>query len=458
MRSEQLPRPIGFAVRTLLCLTVVVVSCHDCLADEATDTFNKLFDIISVRRDLDGSTVIPEAEAPLLWKNSTFLVEDRNCIKLLGALKSFDKLPQTQIELLSSLQRAILQHHLWSVFDWTTIAADPHPIEQFDAMVTRVPTDVHFRLQMSLASAIKKLALSQTEILALPSPVEATVNSEVYPQLYDSSDAFKPFLPVDVCDPNGEWVCISKPDFPVPAIHHAEAVDYRSVFLIFLRLPDGRQQTIDYLAELNAFRKPWLTEKPKRFVGMPTHHELRDLELYPNPDTPSFPVGTQVALVKQALLIDDSGAMVLSPLVQTIQLRAYLNVSQEISKNNPSIGPRQALAEFVLQPRLMMQSKTPMRAVASNEIRHTNTFVYADPIEMPRANAGSHAPRLRTCMTCHSGPGIHSINSYKQFFQAATILPPRLKATTPTTAGTGAIREKRKAYSWGLLRGLWRAF
>lgn len=442
-------------MRTTICLIAIVVSCHGCFADETTAAFDRLFDIISVRTALDGSIVEPESETPRLWKNSTFLIEDGNCTLLLGALKSFNELSQTQIESLSSLQRAILQHHVWSVFDWTTIPGDPYPIQQFNSMETRVSSDVQFRLQVALASSIRKLALSPQEILALPSPLTATVDSKVYSRHYDSSDAFKPFLPAEICDPDGSWVCLNKPDFPVPAALHAEAVDNRSAFQIFLRLPGGRQQTIDYLARLNAFRKPWIVEKPAIVVGVLNHHQLADLDLNANPDTPSFPEGTQVALVKQALLIDDSGKQVLSPLVQSVQLRAYLNVSLDIRKNNPRIGPSQAVAEFVLQPRHMMQGKTPMKAIAAHEIRHSTTFVPADPIENAKANSGSQTPRLSSCIRCHAGPGVHSINSYKQFFQLGTILPPRLTATTPTTIGARTIREKRKAYSWGLLRGLW---
>lgn len=445
-------------MRLLISFIAIAVISQTGSANETADPFDVLFDIITIRKASDGSVITTESETPQLWKNSRYLVDDGAQEKLHNALKAFDGLPKETIKSYAPLKRAILQHHLWCVFDWTTIPANRNSFtpSKFRAMESRVSSDELFQLQRLFASTIRKLALSHQDILHLPSPLKATIAANTYSSDVDSEDAMMPYLPADVIDSDGPWVCIHRPDYPVPATLHAEATDFRSAFLILLRLPGGRQETIEYLTALNAFQQPWLPGKQEPFVNIPGHQDLFRPGLHANPRTPNFPVGTQVALVKQALLIEESGKLVVSPLIQSVQLRTYLNVSVDRRLNNPGLGPSQAVAEFVLQPRQMMQGKTPMRAVVSGERHHTSTFVHSDPIENPRANNRGHAPRLQSCIACHSAAGIHSINSRAQLFQTSNALPPRLTASTPTTVGTATAREKRKTYSWGLLHGLWR--
>lgn len=444
------------AVIRFLVWSIAIVASQNCIANETADPFDVLFDIVTIRKAPDGTVVVPEAETPRLWKNSRYLVEDGAKKKLQDALQALESLPQKEMESHTPMQRAVLQHHLWCIFDWTTIPADQNPVTplEFNAVESRVSSDELFRLQKMLASAIRRLALPHQEILRLPSPLNSTVAAQVYSADVDKSDAMKPYLPTDIIDSDGPWVCLHKPDYAVPATLHAEAVDFRSAFLILLRLPGGRQKTIEYLAELNAFQQPFVPGKQEPFVSIAGHQDLFRLDLHANPRTPNFPAGTQVALVKQALLIDESGKPVLSPLIQSIQLRTYLNVSIDARLNNPALGPSQAVAEFVLQPGQMMQGNTPMRAVVSGEMRHTNTFVHSDPIENPRTNNRAPAPRLRSCVACHSSSGVHSINARHELFQRKSVLPPRLAASTPAAVGTATIIAKRRTYSWGLLQGL----
>lgn len=382
------PNPQELIVmRTFISAVALAVVVQSCTADDAVDPFDPfdpfdvLFDTLTTCKSPDGSVIAPEAETPRLWRNSRYLIEDGGKKRLLRDLKSFDALSSEKVAAYSPLQRAILQHHLWCVFDWTTIPAGPVSNANFDPLESRISPYELRQLQKTLASSIRKLAMTRQEILSLPSPLQATVAASVYSTAVDENDAMKPFLPEDLLDSEESWVCINRPDYAVPATLHAEANSFRSAFLIFLRLPGARQQTINYLAKLNAFGKPWLPGKQKPAVNIPVHADLRGLELHANPQTPNFPAGTQVALVKQALLIDDSNELVLSPLIQSIQLRAYLNVSIDSRLNNPVIGPSQAVAEFVLQPRQMMAGGTPMRAISSRQVRHTNTFEHSDPFD-----------------------------------------------------------------------------
>jgi hypothetical protein len=47
---------------------------------------------------------------------------------------------------------------------------------------------------------------------------------------------------------------------------------------------------------------------------------------FPNPDVPPFPIGTRVALVRRALLIDRDGRVAPARLVEQVQLRTYREI------------------------------------------------------------------------------------------------------------------------------------
>ena len=81
-----------------------------------------------------------------------------------------------------------------------------------------------------------------------------------------------------------------------------------------------------------------------------------------------LPVGVQFALIEQAFLISDQGELVLSPLTFSIALRAYVGM-------NPIKGPAefptlQCVAEFVMQPRQLLQGNAVIRALTPKERRY----------------------------------------------------------------------------------------
>ena len=428
---------------------LILAANHPPCGGATPDPYDALYDTIIVRKTLDGGVVAPEPESPLLWSDSTYLINKGELTRLLNSLDRFNALSREQITAYPSVKRAILQHHVWTVFDWTTRLSE-------SSLEPRLTQSKLFRLQQGLASTIKKLALSETEIHRLPTSMKVPADFSVQAQDGETGDALKTLFPRDLYNEQGPWVCLAKLDHDVPAMLHTDSAGSRSAFLIFLRLPDGRQETLDYLDRLAAFRSPWVPGKQEPFVNITRQPVMRYLDLHDNPLTPQFPVGTQVALVQQALLISDSEELVLSPLVQSVQLRVYLNVDIDTRRNNQALPPSQVFAEFVLQPREMIKSGNPMRAVAAGEIRYTTTFASGDPIEHPGISHGSNVPRLESCTACHSASGIHSFNSRLELFQNRSLLPPRFTATSPKAIGDSTARLKRTDVSWGLLRGLWR--
>src|SRR5262249_14709342 len=126
------------------------------------------------------------------------------------------------------------------------------------------------------------------------------------------------FLAPDLFDPKGPWVMLSARGGRPIAVDHASFFSGRSVFLIFMRLPGGRTATLDYLKSLYSFANPWLPERPFP-VGV-----------MPNPNVPQFPPGTQLALVRKAMLIDTEGKLQPSSIVEDIQIRVHRTIPTEI--------------------------------------------------------------------------------------------------------------------------------
>ena len=83
------------------------------------------------------------------------------------------------------------------------------------------------------------------------------------------------------------------PDGAPLAMAHAKFFSGRSAFLVFIRLPDGRQATLDYLDKLGKAGSPLVAREVKLADGTP--HRDTDFR----PDLPQLPAGTQVALVRQ---------------------------------------------------------------------------------------------------------------------------------------------------------------
>lgn len=83
------------------------------------------------------------------------------------------------------------------------------------------------------------------------------------------------------------------------------------------------------------------------------------VEVLPNPALPQFPVGTQLALVRQMMLIDAEGKLVLSPLTESVQLRVYRRIPETKTFPIPAneARPWQDVFEFQLSRPQLFQSE-----------------------------------------------------------------------------------------------------
>ncbi|MBC8291407.1 MAG: M56 family metallopeptidase [Planctomycetes bacterium] len=289
-----------------------------------TDPYDELYDVLMTRWK-DGKSYAQNETSPAIFSWSEFPFDDTTFEKFNAAMDAFAALPQEKIEAYSDVKRALLQRHLWKVFD-TTFNWDWWKGEWYwggRKVFPKPHLERRTALQPKIASLIRRLALTKEQILALPNPLAATVKSGHFAQAHDPADRFKPFLPADLYAEETTWICLGEDGKEIPASQHTSKLYSRSMFLQFIRLPEGRTETLEYMERIR--KQP---------------HQ--------------FPAGTQFALMEQPFLISKEGQLVLSPLITSIQLRAYLNVGRRFSSSEDDPQITQCVAEFVMQPRDLM--------------------------------------------------------------------------------------------------------
>ncbi len=341
----------------------------------------------------------------------------------------------------------MLQHDLWAAFDWCcwSVNRDSPRIEN---------------LRVHLAGALRRLALAKEEIVSLQDNYEDTIHANIARPTFSREAPLTPFLPVDLFDPKGPWVCVSvqTPPLDATASVHVSSFGGRSAFLVFIRLPGGRQETLSYLEQLNTFSEPFVHDR-KRFEelvgGSVEEHDMRWSALtshgppWVNPKTPQFPPETQLALVRQMIAIDNNGQLIPTSITEDVQLRVCTSIDQEHPGDD-----QQMFCEFRLSRVDLFAGKTGgLRPVASDETGFTMFGDHGiDRLELP----GFKGVRkdMLNCTNCHAKVGIHSMLSCAQFLPPKSLKPPLLTEITPEKVRAEAISWKANNYSWGLLQGL----
>jgi hypothetical protein len=241
---------------------------------------------------------------------------------------------------------------------------------------------------------------------------------------------------------------------------HIWNVSGRSGFFVFVKLPEGRKATMDYFQSLWNFPQPWIPGPP--FAAD---------QALENPALPSFPAGTQVALVRRMTLFDNQGDLAASSITESVQIRVYHSITNmeernfgngnmaEIIKNSG-----QDFFEFKLSRPLLFSGKNGgLRAVAPDE-KELSTFQTQgdDPLEGAPGRppfAGKTLPEMQSCLWCHSGGGVRSLNSRSSLLKPNRLQQePRNNDYGPIYWGDGAaISWKANHYDWGLLNGYWKS-
>jgi hypothetical protein len=442
--------------------------------------WNRLHEALFVRVGPDGGTYGQDRLEPLLWIGSKHLLEGKSHQRAVAILDEFLKNKGEQL-IEDPLKRAVLQRDLWLVFNWLV---DYHSHFHDPELKPDEVQSAQDRLRPRLAAVIARLALSRKQIKQLPDNYARAVASPAYARRFDPKRPDTPYLPADLFDLRGPWVCVGRPDGPVAPQHQTDTgtnMFTNSAFLLFIRLPDGRDATLNFLKRLRKFDQPLRVEAKEPRLGM---------QYVPNPKLPQFPVGTQVALVRRALLIAAPNRLTASALTESVQLRIYREVAPMTEPNvraaidssgsgritDPRLLTWQAFHEFQLsRSQLFANRAGGLRAVGSDERDFKLPFFLQinDEFEDPdyraagatRPAAGSFLESQRVvkqdCFLCHSLPGTASFNSYFNFRGNASLVnrsdvsrPFSLSEMPVSEVNAATLKWKEGRPNWTELRKL----
>jgi hypothetical protein len=418
--------------------------------------WNRLHEALFVRVRPDGTTYGKDRLEPLLWNDSTHLLDgparDLAIARIEAIPRSFQWIPDPA-------RRAILQRDLWLVFNWLT--HDGRPKDE--------------ALARALAKTIKRLALSETEIRDLPDNYATAAASGAFAKAYDPAKPAAAYLPPDLFQADGPWVSVGRTDGLTAPQHLREDGTNRftnSVFLTFLRLPAGRAATVAYLKRVTAFDEPLM-------IPNADDASRRSLPFVPNPKLPQFPKETELALVRRALLIDSDRRVVASPLTESVQIRTMTTEPPAATKqamddavaNSPGAARRvaatQLFQEFRLERGLLFAGKAGgLRPVGPDETDLKTGFVSHPWDEFDQARErkekfteGRQLQPIRgSCHLCHALPGVYSFNSLQDFRSGLSrdgdkLRPlPLAERTIADVSGTVAKRKEGTSASKILLK------
>ncbi|HEV3259815.1 MAG TPA: hypothetical protein VG013_23305 [Gemmataceae bacterium] len=410
----------------------------DLFDPDAQHPWNRLHRQLYSRTTQAGKTYEQESLEPLFLPTSKFLTEGASHRQAIALLDEFLK-ERADRRIKDPVKRAVLQRDLWAVFATTAGFANlrlwergngqliTHSLGSQDAGDTDLGRIAQRReLQKRLVQVMRRVALTVKEIRVLPDNLAAAVKGGSFPRTYDPKHPERPFLPANLLDKQGPWVMVTT--FPgldqLSLPRHVAFTKGRSLFLVFLRLPQGRPATLAYLKT------------------------MEDGKL------PQFPAGTQVALLRRTLLIDNTGTLRTTPLTERLQIRVFRRGSHgELGTGDPH--------DFVLSRKDLFAGRNGgLRAVGADETSYFDFETHAgDVFEMKKRPPA--AVLLKTCASCHArheGAGVVSLASIHEGDPKYPGLQPAEqegKTYDLEAEARPTINWTRKTYTWGLLQGLW---
>ena len=399
--------------------------------------WNRLYRQFFVRTARDGTEFGIDELDPLLWWETKYLITGPSHQQ---AMTLLDEFLATHAERLIAdpLKRAMLQRDLWAIFDWLNLGDD-----------NRLPRE---ELQAKLVQAIRRLALSPDQIKRLPDNYSAAIKSKLFPAQYQSENSTKSFLPPELLQTVGPWVVIGDERGRITAPVHAQSSPFggRSTFLVLMRLPGGRDATLSYLQQLRKFPRPMVYNTGRAMDSEP---------MIPNPDLPQFPEGTQLALVRRLILIDDQGNLTPTSLTESVQIRVYRSIPAGIEIREMEARRTQDVFEFRLDRKKLFGGEAGgLREVLREE---TDFMLFRahgiDWFEKLGDPESAKSSALNQCASCHASPGIHSVLSYSERRFQPSIRPPAFTESKISDQENMFIGSKQRQYEWGLLRGFWQA-
>ena len=343
--------------------------------------------------------------------------------RALAVLREFDQaaLPPN----INPLHRAVMQRDLLAVFHYALKLRDASDaVPEFQAIIR------------ALAKGIQKVALSEAEIRKLPDNYALAAAKPEAAHAFDPT-APKAFLPKDLLADDGEWIAVqdAQKERSITPVHDQEFKS-SAVFEVRMRHPQGRKAGLDYLAHLPGLPRMLSLGLSRMGTGTLKLNEGPE-KTAPVPEG-EFPPGTAWALIRRTVLATPEGQLVISPLVDTVQVRVYRDVIMT--------GPAaQFVFEWEAKPSLTLngagfhlvqpQEQWLQRFTARNIDRPIDTML---------------------CLACHDRPGRESVLSRIVELpvmedRAAKLKAPVFSSATQAQSQGHALRLLRDQPGWVLL-------
>jgi hypothetical protein len=417
----------------LFWLTIGLAWCHFLSAEEAKaptslhtslwsydanpdHPWNRLNRSLFVRTSADGREFTHHLD-PLYWPTTKHLLKEPSHHRAIAALDDFiAKKDDAAIQ--DPLKRALLLRDLWALFDWNAWTADDWVHLSEHAPASRA-------LRERLAIIIKRLALTGEQIQALPDNYSQAVQSKAFPARHEKGTAF---LPPDLFSAEGPWVNFA-PKHEALVRVHTKTFGGRSVFFTFLNLPGGRAATEDFIKKIDK-------------------------------DGPRLPDGTQVALVRRAMVIDAAGQLVPTRITETVQIRVLIKVPvSNDAKEHRVPGGEMDVMEFMLD-RTKLFSGVSGGLVEVGKLERAFNFISGvssgesfeayknkpppDPIKEMRETLGD-------CRGCHAIDSLISVKN--ELSNSGRLSTPVFESYNQKVQGEVTAQWKQSEFNWGLLRG-----
>jgi hypothetical protein len=412
--------------------------------------WNRLHDAIFVRVGSDGREYGRDRLEPYLWSSSKYLLGGESHDRLVAVLAEFNRGGDALIA--DPVKRAMLQRDLWLVFSW--LEHSHNDFYDFPGAKADWQTRQD-RLREPLARAIGHLALTPQQIADLPDTYAAAAASGEFASRFDPAQPDRPYLPPDLFDVHGPWVSLGRRnDLIAPSHVLTDNPFTTSAFLVFIKLPGGRNATRAYVDRLGSFKGP-------RFIG--TLESPKPEFPNFNPDTPQFPAGTEVALVRRALLVTPQFDVAPSPIAESVQVRVYRAVPawnpanlRKASMMNDEARSWQSVHEFSFSRARLFAGRSgglfPIEGAPGDFATGFSTHG-VDMFE-EKITPGPAPASLTWCVGCHFAPGVFSFNTFAQHVTLDAPQPGRLEAMPPADVLAAAVAWKQKRADWILLQRL----
>jgi len=412
--------------------------------------WNRLNETLFERTAQDGKKFGLDELDILYWARTTNLLAGASHQQALSILDEFINTHGERL-IQDPLKRALLQRDLWELFDWAAV-----PVPYYRAQFPKERRE----LQTRLAVVIRRLALTTNEIASLPDNYKQTKTNNA------------PDLPDGLSQTNGDWVGVSDNNDQLTTPTHVASFNGHSTFQVLLHVPDGRLSAIAYLDKLRQFEHIWIYVTNNSPFA--TTNEPREI-LSLNPNLPQFPTNTEWALVRRMCVIDADGNIQPTSIMENIQMRRYYGFGRPtvemVTNMNGYVVPVGIPPIHFYEFQMNRRQNCQLRELGQNE--KDFNFVHLmgmgfDQFEYTSRNASNEVEvldsaklqsvTLNTCMQCHSGPGLFSVNSYTRslsFFSESPQRPANLTPLDFNREVENTIDWKHRQFNWGLLQGLW---